>query len=188
MRVLSEKYRKLFLLQNFRDQMQQRSRTFCRCLWVHCVTVPGLQCPGWIRCLPDTGCMYSCGRGFRLPGCRRSLQRTDPCRPAALPCRSGEDSQPPPAVRSVFEALEELARIAVDDAGDAPLRFERRLARTVHGNAFDGQAEGAPQRVRLALDRGDRVVAVLVLRFVVMEPDVVAEPRDLSKPLDVSAL
>ena len=43
---------------------------FCRCLWVHCVTVPGLQCPGWIRCLPDTGCMYSCGRGFRLPGCR----------------------------------------------------------------------------------------------------------------------
>ncbi len=51
---------------------------------------------------------------------------------------------PPPAVRSVFEALEELARIAVDDAGDAPLRFERRLARTVHGNAFDGQAEGAP--------------------------------------------
>ena len=59
MRVLSEKYRKLFLLQNFQDQMQQRSRTFCRCLWVHCVTVPGSQCPGWIRSLPDTGCMYS---------------------------------------------------------------------------------------------------------------------------------
>ena len=108
MRVFSEKYRKLFLLQNFQDQMQQRSRTFCRCLWVHCVTVPGSQCPGWIRSLPDTGCMYSCGRGFRLPGCRRSLQRTDPCRPAALPCRSGEDSQPPPAVRSTAMGIASL--------------------------------------------------------------------------------
>ena len=45
MRVLSEKYRKLFLLQNFQDQMQQRSRTFCRCLWVHCVTVLDVGIP-----------------------------------------------------------------------------------------------------------------------------------------------
>ena len=108
MRVLSEKYRKLFLLQNFQDQMQQRSRTFCRCLWVHCVTVPGSQCPGWIRSLPDTGCMYSCVRVFRLPGCRWSLQRTDPCRPAALPCRSGGDLQLSRAVRSTAMGIASL--------------------------------------------------------------------------------
>ena len=52
MRVFSEKYRKLFLLQNFQDQMQQRSRTFCRCLSAGCVAVSGSRCPGWIRSLP----------------------------------------------------------------------------------------------------------------------------------------
>ena len=77
-------------------------------LWVHCVTVPGSQCPGWIRSLPDTGCMYSCGRGFRLPGCRWSLQRTDPCRPAALPCRSGGDLQLSRAVRSTAMGIASL--------------------------------------------------------------------------------
>lgn len=74
------------------DFLQMFVGSLCNSAWIAASGMDSAPTGYW--------CMYSCGRGFRLPGCRLSLRRTDPCRPAALPCRSGGDLQLSRAVRS----------------------------------------------------------------------------------------